>query len=442
MSAQPLDLLALGERMVKYGSERGATEVEVTTTEATSFRAGVRDGVVESLVEASTRDLSLRLFVEGRLATASSSDLSEAALQRIVDRAVERARLSGADPMAGLPERQEISAASAPLNLWDPAIAEMSAEAKISRAKQMEYLGLKNPRIGKSLGASFNTNHATVNLANSKGFSGSYRSSLASCGVSFQVGEGQNLFQEGWYDSSRSLKTLLSPEAVAETAVMRATRLIGARKVESQNVPVILEPGMTAQFLSFLAQCIGGRAIHQKQSFLAGKLGETLGSDLVTVVDDGLLPGGLSTSPFDSEGVPSRRTVVLEKGVLKSYLLDTYHGRALKMNSTGNAGGPTNFYLQAGTSKPGDILKSVEKGLLLTGTMGQGTVATSGDISRGAFGLWIEKGEVVHPVAEITISTNLGQLLKNVVMVGNDLEFRQSIAGPTVKIAEMTVGGR
>lgn len=441
MSASSPNLLALAEKLVKYGSQRGATEMEVTATEATSFRVAVRDGAVESLLEASPRELSLRLFCEGRVAVASSSDLSEPTLQRLVDRAMERARLAGADPFAGLPEFQAPPSADA-LKLWDPAILEMSPEAKIARAKELEALGLKDKRIGKSLGASFSTGYATVSLANSKGFSGSYRSSSASTGVTYQAGEGQNLFQEGWYDTSRSLKTLMSNEALAAKAVNRATRLISARKVESQNVPVVLEPPMAAQLLSFLAQCLGGRAINQKQSFLAGKLGETLGSDLVTILDDGLLPGGTGSSPFDSEGTPCRKTALVEKGVLKSYLLDAYNARKLKLASTGNAGGATNLYLQKGASTPEEMVKSMDKGLLLTGTMGQGTVATTGDLSRGAFGLWVEKGEVVHPVAEITISGNLGQLLKNVVMVGNDLEFRSSISSPTIKIAEMTVGGK
>jgi PmbA protein len=198
---------------------------------------------------------------------------------------------------------------------------------------------------------------------------------------------------------------------------------------------------MTGQILSFLARCLSGAAVDQRQSFLAGKLGEAVGNPLVTIVDDGLLPGGRATVPFDEEGVPSRKTTLVEKGVLKNYLLDTYYGRKLKLRSTGNASGPTNFYWAAGDKAREEILKSVEKGLLLTGTLGQGTVPTTGDISVGAFGLWIEKGEVAFPVAEITISGNLGELLKGVEMVGNDLEFRQAVTGPTVKFAQMTVGG-
>lgn len=442
MSAARTDLRAVAEDLIRYGRKRGASDVEVTASDSVNFRVSVRDGDVETLVEAGAMGISLRVFAEGRVASASSSDLSSDTLHRIADRAIERARLSGVDPFAGLPDFEKVALDAGTLRLWDPRIPEMAPEPKIAWAKKLESIGLKDKRIGKSLGASFSTTFGTTTLANSRGFAGSYPSSLASCGVSYQSGEGQNLFQEGWYDATRTLAGLLPAEVVAAKAVERATRLIGARKVATQNVPIVLEPVMTGQLLGFLAQCLDGEAVNQKQSFLAGKLGEKVGSERVTVLDDGLLPGGLGTSPFDDEGIPRRRTPVIEKGVLKSYLLDTYNARKMSARSTGNAGGPSNFYLAAGSSKPAEILKSLEKGLLLTGTMGQGTVASTGDLSRGAFGLWIEKGEVVHPVAEITISGNLGKMLQDVVMVGDDLEFRQPLTGPTVKIAEMTVGGK
>ena len=336
MSAAKTDLRAVAEELVQYGKKRGATEVEVTATDAVNFRVSVRDGGVETLVEAGSTGISLRVFAEGRVASASSSDLSAGTLHGIADRAIERARLSGVDPYAGLPELEKIAADAASLKLWDPKIPEMAPEAKVAWAKKLETIGLADKRIGKSLGAGFSTSYGTTILVNSKGFSASYPFSVASCSVAYPAGEGQTLFQEGWYDATRTLADLLPAEAVAARAVERATRLIGARKVESQNVPVVLEPTMTAQLFSFLAQCLDGEAINQKQSFLAGKLGEKVGSDLTTVVDDGLLPGGLGTSPFDAEGVPCRKTVLLEKGVLKSYLLDTYNARKMKAKSTGN----------------------------------------------------------------------------------------------------------
>ena len=174
---------------------------------------------------------------------------------------------------------------------------------------------------------------------------------------------------------------------------------------------------------------------------MVDKLGEKIANSLVNITDDPHIAGALGSRPYDGEGVPTRKKSIVGDGVLKSYMLDTYSGRKLKMHSTGNASGPGNFYLHAGTHTPQEIIKSVDKGLLLTKTIGQGTVATTGDISKGAFGLWIEKGEIVFPVAEITISGNLGKMLNSIEMIGNDLTFDRSITGPTIKIGEMTISG-
>jgi PmbA protein len=318
----------------------------------------------------------------------------------------------------------------------------MGPEKKIAAAKKTESIAMADKRVKKSFGSSFGTYLGELFIMNSNGFSGSYKRTTCSCGVNLQAGEEPNLYDEGWSDSSVNLGTLESPETIAEKAVHRVTRLIGGRKVESQNVPVILEPPMTSSILSFFYNCISGNSVYLKQSFLAGKMGEKVGNDQVTIIDDGLLVSGAGTKPFDGEGVPTRKTVVMEKGVLKSYMMDTYSGRKLGMKSTGNGSGANNLYLVAGSATPGQIIKSVDKGLLLTGTIGFGLVPTTGDISRGAFGLWIEKGEIAYPVAEITISGNLGQLLKGIEMVGNDLEFKDAITGPTIKIAEMTIGGK
>jgi PmbA protein len=441
MSAKTENLMALAESLVAYGRKKGAGEIEVSINEGSQFSVNVREGNVERLTEAGNKGLNLRLFVDGKQATASSSDLSEATLARMIDNAIERAKLAGADQFAGLPDPAPIKASAESLKIYDPAILTLSPEKKIAAATKVEAIGLADKRIKKSAGSTFGTFVGTRYLANSKGFSGSSRKSFNWCGVGFQCGEGDNLLQDGWYETRTSVATLPTPEEIAKKAVLRVTRLIGARKVPTQDVPIVLEPQMTAGLLGFLAQCIGGGAIDQKQSFLVDKLGQKIAVDLVTIVDDGLLPGAQGSSPFDSEGVPSRTTTVVDKGTLKSYLLNTYYGRKLKLASTGNAGGPTNLYMAKGTSTPAEIIKSVDKGLYLTGTIGLGRVPTTGDLSVGAFGLWIEKGELTFPVAEITISGNLGELLQGVQMVGNDLELNDTIAGPTIKIAKISVGG-
>jgi PmbA protein len=436
------NLLGLTEELVAFGRKNGASQVEVSVRQGTEFSVDIREGEIEKLTEAASKGLSLRVFVEGKVARASSSDLSKETLNRLMTNAIERAKLSSADPLAGLPEKEAQSVDAASLKIYDPALLDMLPEKKVAAARETEAICLADKRVKKSFGAGFRTYVGAVYLTNSSGFSGTYKRTNCSCSVNLQSGEGSNLFDEGWEDASPSLAGLESPEEIARKAINRVTRLIGGRKVETQNVPVIFESPMTASLLSFFYNCVNGNNIYLRQSFLAGKVGEKVGNDLVTIIDDGTTPGGIGSRPFDAEGVPTRKTVVMEKGVLKSYLMDTYAGRKLKMKSTGNASGANNLYLAAGTSTPEEIIKSVDKGLFLTGTIGFGLVPTTGDISRGAFGLWIEQGELAFPVSEITISGNLGQILHGIQQVGNDLKFKDPITGPTIKVAEMTVGGK
>jgi PmbA protein len=325
MSTQ--NLLHLAEELVAFGRKNGASQAEVLIREGSEFSVDVREGEIEKLTEAGSKGLSLRVFVDGKMARASSSDFSQQTLHHLMTNAVERAKLSSADPLAGLPEKEALTVDSASLKLSDPAVSELTPEKKIAAARDTEAICLADKRVKKSFGAGYRTNLGTVHLANSNGFSGSYKRTNCSCSVYLQAGDGENLFDEGWGDESHSLSNLESPEEIAKKAINRVTRLIGGRKVETQNVPVVLEPPMTSSLLSFFFSCVNGNSVYLKQSFLAGKVGTKIGSDLVTISDDGLLPGGIGTRPFDAEGVPTRKTVVVEKGILKSYLTDTYAAR-------------------------------------------------------------------------------------------------------------------
>jgi len=218
------------------------------------------------------------------------------------------------------------------------------------------------------------------------------------------------------------------------------------KKIKTQKVPVIFEPMMSSWLLGFLFACVSGVSIYQKASFLVGKLGKKIGHEKINIYDDGLMPAGLGTNPFDAEGMPCQKTTIVEKGVLKNYLCNTYAARKLKLQSTANSSGtevvPHNFFLQPGSESPERMIASMDKGLILIRTIGHGLNPITGDISRGAFGLWVEKGEIVYPVSEITISGNLADILKQTVSIGNDLEFRSLFAGPTVKIEELLIAGK
>jgi len=261
--------------------------------------------------------------------------------------------------------------------------------------------------------------------------------------------------RDGWWSSARSFALLESPEAVGAEAGRRAVRRLGARRVPTQQVPIVFAPEVARSLIGSVFDAASGDAIWRHASYLAGKLGETIAAAHITIVDDNLmmLPtgvGGFGTSPFDGEGLPSRRTVIVEDGVLKNYLLNTYTARKLGMKSTHNASrglagtpgiGCGNLFLAPGMQTPDEIIGDVKAGLYVTSLMGFGTNIVTGDYSRGATGLWIEKGALTHAVEEITIAGNLREMLKNVTAIGNDLVFRGAVASPTIRIDGMTIAG-
>ncbi len=439
-------LADLAASLVEFGRAGGADEIEIHLSDGAEFSVDVRKGEIESLVEARSRVLGLRVIKDKKTAFASSSDLSLPTLRRLVKRAIKRAALASPDEFAGLATLSEQTIDPAALDLFDPEVGALDSSKKIRLALETERIALEDKRITNSYGASFVTSEGKSVLANSNGFLGEYEQSYCGLSVGLQAGETDNLVEDFWFSSKRHFRDLLTPEEVARTAVARTVRQINPKKIKTQKAPIIFEPTMTAWILGFLFNCVSGTSIYQKASFLEGKLGRPIGNEKITVLDDGCLPSLLGTRPFDSDGAACRRTPVVEKGILKNYLCNTYAARKLKLRSTGNADGsgvsPTNFYLAAGETGARDMIASTDRGLLLIKTLGHGLNPVTGDISRGAFGLWIEKGEIVHPVSEITISGNLGEILGRIESVGNDLEFLGPIAGPTIKVEEMMIAGK
>lgn len=253
-----------------------------------------------------------------------------------------------------------------------------------------------------------------------------------------------------WYSTARRLDRLESPESVGVEAARRTLRRLNGRRVPTQRVPVVFAPEMARSLVGNIFEAANGDSIYRGASFFAGKLGEQVAAPSVNVVDDGTMVGGFGTSPFDGEGLPSRRTVIVENGVLRNYLLNTYTGRKLNMPSTGNASrglagnpgiGAGNLFLAGGTLSPEEILRDVKSGLYVTELMGFGVNMVTGDYSRGATGLWIEDGELTYAVEEITIAGNLKDIYQNIVAIGNDLVFRGSVASPTLRVEGMTIAG-
>ena len=438
-------LTDLAEDLVVFGKKNEADEIEISIIDGYEFRVDVRFGEIENLLEAGSRYISFRVIKDKKTAFATSSDLSEETLRHLLKKSIKRAALANADEYSGLPPFSPKKVDTQSLKLYDPEISDLSSDKKIDLAKQVEKIALKDKRITNSHGASFETNEIKFVLANSNGFLNEYDQTVCSLSLGLQAGETDNRVEDFWFSSRRYFNELESAEEVAKKAIERTVRQLKPRKIKTQKVPVVFEPLMTSWLLGFLFSCVSGVSVYQKTSFLANKLRKRIGNEKVTIFDNGLLPSKLGSKPFDSEGVPCQKTPVVENGILKNYLCNTYAARKLRLKSTGNAAGtsvsPHNFYLQPGNHTPEEIIASVDKGLILIRTLGHGLNPVTGDISRGAFGLWVEKGEIAYPVSEITISGNLGEILNQIDMVGNDLNFYTSLAGPTIKIQELTVAG-
>lgn len=434
----------------------GAEQVDAVLVMGDGFESRVRDQEVEFVTQSKGRTLGIRALVGGkegfRQAVTSTSDLAMDAVERMAQEAVALARATAEDPAAGLPE-EGFGQAIDPLelNLLDESDRNVSVEARIEDARRAEAAARAfDDRIINSEGSQVSSSFAGIGYANSKGFSGSYETGSHSLFSEPLAGQGDEKQRDYWMTVGRRLSSLEEPDAVGRHAAQRALRRLKGRSVATCEVPVIFDPLTAASLVGHIAACLSGYSIYRKSSFLAGRLGEQVGSSKVSVIDDGLLPGGLGSKPFDGEGLPTRRNVLISKGSIESYLLDTYSGRKLGMPSTGSASrgagsapgaGATNLWLEPGERSQEEMIAGIDKGLLVTELIGMGFNAVTGDYSRGAAGLWIEKGEVVHAVEEITIASDFGSMLMNIEAVGSDLLWLGAVASPSVLVSNMTVAG-
>jgi PmbA protein len=446
------DLKELAHDVVRRAMAGGASAAEAVVHDGSEFSTVVRMGEVETLKEAGSHAMGLRVFFDKRAANTHTSDFSSDGLRQLVEGALALAKLTSEDPHSGLPEPGLLGSISGNLQLYFDDVYSLPAEERIAQARRAEAAALgADPRIRNSEGGSFDAAHNHKIMVNSLGFAGEYKSSYCSlAAVPIAQTDDGAMQRDYWFSVARTLRKLESPEHVGRVAAQRTLRRLGARRVKTARVPVIFDPMVSRSLLDTIAQAINGDAIYRGASFLAGKLEQPVAGDNVTVIDDGTLPSGFGSSPFDDEGVPTQRTVVIERGILKSYLLNTYTARKLGLKTTGNAarglaGNPGissgNFFLQPGTRPPRHIIADVRQGLYVTEFLGFGVNLVTGDYSRGASGLWVESGEPVFPVEEITIAGNLRDMLHNIADIGSDLEFRGSTAAPTLRIEGMTVAG-
>jgi PmbA protein len=443
---------ALAAWALDHARACGATAVEVILVSAESLAAGVRKGEVEKLKSSRERRLGLRVFTGQSSANASTAELERDSLDSFIANTVAMARLTAADPWSGLPDPTLHPRDLPELELRDPRHGIVNADEALKFARTAEQAALAvDPRIKNSEGAEFSSGLYQIMFANSQGFSGEYAGTSFSLGAAPIAQSDDGRMQQGyWSTAARHFDLLEDPESVGVTASKRALRRLGARKIKTTRAPVVFDPDMAAGLIRSIAGAASGPSLYKGASFLAERLGTAIAAPGVTIRDDGRMTAGLGSKPFDGEGLATNQKNLVENGVLKSYLLDCYSARKLKLAPTGNASrgvgdspgvSSTNLYLQAGRHTPEEIIGSVKRGLYVTELIGFGVNGVTGDYSRGAGGLWIEDGELAYPVQEITVAGNLKEMFMAIEMIGNDLRWRSSTVSPTIKLAEMMIAG-
>lgn len=450
------DLCDLAAMTVELARKAGADDVEVLISDGSELSAKARMGVAEVVQEAQSHALGLRVQRGGRRALTYTSDLRREALEALCAETVALAELAEPDEAAAPPDPSELATHVPDLDLYDPAIGQVEAAWALRQAIAGEKAAQDyDPRITNSEGATWSRVVGATAFATSGGFVGGYRGSYASLVVSPLCDDptdpGAIKKRVGfWWTASRFLAELEPPDEIGREAARRTVATIGSRKVETQECPIVFSPEVARGLIGTIFSVSNGAAIWRKSTYMTDREGTLVASPLITLIDDPLRPRAPGSKPFDGDGLPTRKNVLVEQGILKTVLCDVYSARKLGRSSTGSAGrgiggnpGPTttNLMLEPGTQTPEDLIKGVSRGLYVTQLMGFGFNPVTGDFSRGAVGFWIENGELTFPVSEITIAANFDDILKRIDGVANDLSFRSSTICPTIRVSHMMVAG-
>jgi PmbA protein len=435
------------DRLVKAALKAGADAADAVEFKNISVGVAYRLGKLEDVGRAESSDLGLRVFVGQQVAFVSSTDFSEAALAELPLRAIAMAKLAPEDKYAGLAPKDRLAKSFPPLEIDDP--EEPSTVLLVERARAAEAAALEVPGVTNSEGGSADYGRTMVTLATSEGFLGGYSGTSRSVSAAVIAGEGTAMERDYDYSQSRFAADLESAEAVGKSAGQRAVKRLNPRKAKTQSVPVFYDPRVAPSLVGHFVGAISGAAIARGVSFLKDRMGEDVFAKSVTIVDDPHRKRGLRSKPFDGEGVANRRTVLIDKGRLTTWLLDSASARQLGLATTGHAargtGGPpspspTNLYMMPGNQSPADLMADVREGFYVTELIGMGVNNVTGDYSRGAAGFWIENGAIAYPVSEVTIAGNLKDMYRNLTPA-DDLVFRYGTDSPTLRIEGMTIAG-
>jgi PmbA protein len=441
----------LAEQMLSFALRAGADGAEVLVRDGAELEVKVRMGETELIKEAGSRGLGLRVIKQDRAAVTYTSDFDVQAMRKFAEESLALCRLAEPEPLAALPNREEMARAIPDLDLWDESVLSIDVAEAMRWTKAGEQAALKfDPRVTNSDGASFGRGVGAVAFATSAGFSAAYRGSNVSFVVEPVCDDSEGKKRNGYhYTSNRFVAGLQAAEEVGIEAARKTVAKLGSRKVATCQVPAVFSPEAGRSLLGQFAGVISGGAVWRKNSYLAEREGTLVASPLVSIVDDPLLPRAPGSRPFDSEGLAVRPNVVVSEGMLRTFLLDIYSARKLGRKSTASAGrglggGPhvttSNFILRPGKSSAKEAA-NVAQGLYVTALMGFGFNPVTGDFSQGAAGFWIENGEHAFPVSEVTISVNFDDLWKGIDAVADDIDTRSSVQCPTFRVARVTVAG-
>ncbi len=439
----------LTEKLVKKCLSLGADASEVFLESNRNLSVQVLNSEIETIEEASSQGVGFRVFVDGKMGFSHCNDFSDRSLEDTISKAVAFARLSTPDENNVLTDDMGVTAIDM---LYDPGISGESMDKKINMALDLEKLAMKTAGITKSSGAGYGEGESEVFIANSNGLLKNYKSSGCSLGVSV-VAEKENQKNTGnEYCSRVFFSDLLSPEEISSVAVQKALELLDPVMISTQKAAVIFDPDVARSLIGGIITAINGERVLQGASFLKDFLNRNFASPLLTIIDDGTRPKSMGSAPFDGEGVPTGRNVLVEKGFLRSFIYNTQAARRAGVKSTGNASrggfsslpgiGTHSIYLLPGNNTVNDIIAATKKGLLLREVTGYGIDPVSGNFSGGASGLWIVNGEIAHPVKGVTIAGKALDILNAIDMMGNDIDLNRTFAAPTMRIAGMQIGGK
>jgi PmbA protein len=443
-----MDNKAIAEQLVKRCLKLGADAAEVYIESGRNLSLDVRKGDIETVQEAASAGAGVRVFVGGRMAFASSNDLGEKALEEAAGRAIAFAKATTADPNNVLPDDKGVTEVA---GLYDPSIAQVPMEEKIELAKRLEKLALADPRVTKSDGASYRESEVETAIANSSGLAKSYKASGCGVGVSVVAEKGEQKSSGGESCSRRFYADLKPAEDIAAKAIREACDMLDPRTVKTQRAPVIFHTDVARALLGGILGAVNGERVLQGASFLAKMMDQRIAAESVTVVDDGTREKAMASAPFDGEGVPTQKRVIVERGVLRGFLYNTAVAKRAGVKSTGNASrggfdglpgiGPHNFTMAAGPAKFDDIVAATKTGLLVKSVTGYGINPVNGNFSGGAAGFWIENGKIAFPVQGLTIAGTADEILNGIDMLADDLDPNLSMAAPTLRIRLLQIGG-